>query len=358
MDKNQAYIKVIAILSEKQKIIAKLVERLAVNHPDAITQNSPERAIAEVLSAQNQVLALIRSAQFPCSKAELYELQGGVLKTEIGIERLDCTLLLNLLKSIEGLIPSYTGAGQCQNGVQHQNCKMTKNHSCHINKTSNGRNKRATARHPGWLSYHQCKLCTKNNTRSSCCVCCDQCNMCGYCNDQLPENLRCPLYRLVCALNVSLCFRNIASHLTPSKLDGFLSGKESFEDLPNVVGWNDLIVLLKHSYTEIVDYLSKLLFVPERQQNIYKVRLEHKFETIVTTDSDQLLKSYHATTLNYLETADQWLYLRNETKEVKSTLFQMQCSLDELKQNIMMMRSESRDSLLKPSESSDKRMSK
>jgi len=42
MDKNQAYIKIVAILSENQNVIAKLVERLALEHPDAKTQNSPE----------------------------------------------------------------------------------------------------------------------------------------------------------------------------------------------------------------------------------------------------------------------------------------------------------------------------
>jgi len=304
-------------------------------------------------------LARIKSAQFPGSKAELYELQGGALKTEIVIERLDCTLLLNFLKSIDGLIPfSPTLVGQCQSGT-HQNCNVIKHHSCHSDKNLNGKNKRATAKHPGWASYHQCKQCTNNNARSSCCICCDQCKICGYCNNKLPVRQQCPLYRLVSALNIMLSFRNIASHLTPSKLEEFLAGKESFEDLPNVTGWIGLTGMLANAYSEIVDYLSKRLFTVEGQQNLYKVRLENKFESILTNNSDDLLKSYHDATLKHLDTVDQWNGIRNETKDVKTTLIQVQCSIDEIRENIMLLRSESRDCmLLKTSDSSDKRASK
>eukprot|EP00111_Clytia_hemisphaerica_P023158 TCONS_00068137-protein len=295
-DAPEKLMKMISIKTEFQNITSLALDNIALQHNDSTSKN-PKEALAQILSAHKDALEKLPCVKsMPVNKKFFYD-DNGVIHKQVVTERLDCTLLVSLIKDIDGLTPFSVAQGACVDS-QHKACKHAKDKSKHRCVDLKAKNLKVD--HVGWFKYgrdlHRCSYCKKNEVKSqySCCLCCSLCNTCGSCNNQLDLQKQCMTFRLVRGLDDIHTIRNVVSHITVQKLEAFLKGKELLDALPEVKTWQEFTDRCKIAYMNIVNFLKMMKYANDPQEQVnFSTRYEYRMDAIIVNSNNDVIKSYH-----------------------------------------------------------------
>ena len=318
-DAPEKLLKIVSIKTEFQNITSLALDDIALKHKDSSSKN-PNEALAEVLNVHKDVLGSLPCVKkMPVNKKFFYDDNGDIHKKVVS-ERLDCTVLVSLLKDIEGFVPFSGPTGVCAD-VQHKACKHIKDKKKHQCVGLKAKNEQLD--HVGWFKYgrdlHRCTQCKKNDAQCqySCCLCCSLCNKCGACNKKLDLENQCVTFRLVRGLDDIHTIRNVAAHITVEKLEAFLKGKELLDGLPDVKTWQEFTDRCKIAYMNIVNFLKKRKYGNDPQGEVnYSAQHEYKMDAILNNSNNDLIKSYHKSIYEHFQNESSMQGMREDLKQL------------------------------------------
>lgn len=265
MDTDEAFLKSICIQSNIQSVLARLLTKLILKHPDCVSTN-PRKALPLILLKKIYCLRKISAC---CNTEQLFESNKSTLRKEIDIEDLDVECILNIMKTFPGFL-SNPGT-ICQNRshqYQYEEFRQQARKLRNITDMS----------HPAWN-------CTDQDYKVShdLFICCSKCQRCGKCNSTLTISKQCKVYRLISALRVCQSLQSVATQMTKTQLRDFLDGKTHLFGFPEVSNWDDMVLLVLMNLRNILSFIG---------DRAYKEVKEDEFQNILNEDSKVLKRRY------------------------------------------------------------------
>ena len=225
----ECYIKLLEAYLAIQPSSNKLFTCLILDHPNAQSCD-PQIALSNILKNVPDLKKVVKSISYPCNIVKVYDANG--IKGRIIIDHIDTTLRMDIIRNVPGF--PLADKGKCT----APNC---------------------------------------NNRKE---FCCSRCMKCKPCNNNLPAQQQCVVYKLATGADVEKKLRNLFSHLTLKYLDGFLHGQHFFNDFPNIGTWNDLRDTYKHVLNVMFQYIKPNNFNTTRVPTLRKDKIDEELKKL------------------------------------------------------------------------------